>query len=169
MSTSNVITFIAAILILFGLAGFFYHDQIQVAPTYKIKINNESIELMGEEGKFGVEKKSVWDSNFLVAKKSKSYMWYFWAESKDLADKKISIFARKEKTGELLPPFTTSVSLSLKDDAGVIAIPIEMEFPSRGLWHLGVYVDDELWGSVDVKVKDYKRGATRYSPTLIKP
>jgi len=171
MKVSNLITGITVVLILLGYVVYFYFDQIQVAPTFKITINNEQIKLMGEEGKFGVVKKSWTDKRFLITNEKEMYNWYFWGEPDELTDKELIIVATKKKTGEKLQPFASSVHLNNGNESTAYS-RIELVFPTKGIWKLDVFVDGNLWGTIDVKVRNvlgYRRNSTFLTPPSIKP
>jgi len=170
MKVSSLITGITIVFILFGYVCYFYYDQIQIAPTFTI--NNEEMKLMGEEGKFVVEKKSWRDKSFLITNRNQEYIWYFWGELNKLQDKELQIVATKKKTGEKLLPFISSVHPNNNLNLGTAYSRIEMVFPSKGIWKLEIFIGGNLWGTVDVKVRDiltYKRTSTTLTPPSIRP
>ncbi|MQR94483.1 DUF4871 domain-containing protein [Fictibacillus phosphorivorans] len=106
--------------------------------------------LIGEKGKLGFIYENSEVDQFSPNKVNK-YMWHVWGS--DMANKMLRVEAIKENTSEQIHLFEARLSGTPHNGADAVT-PSSMALPKPGMWKLNAYVDDQLFGSVYVKVQD---------------
>lgn len=134
---------IIGILILSGCSNTSEKDA-EVSP----KFVSEGIEMQGVEGKIGILGPEF------VANQANKHMWHFWGSKAGL-DGKFKVDAINIKSGEKINPFIiyTPISLGGPNNGADAHLPSSMKLPKPGIWQLNAYIDEKLFGSINVEVK----------------
>jgi len=91
------------------------------------------------------------DKGPFIAGKGNKYMWYFWGSKEELAGS-FNVKAVKEGTTQEIDVFSArSIGGPLIGADAVI--PSSMELPEAGMWRLNVYIHDQLFSSIYVRVE----------------
>jgi hypothetical protein len=139
------------------LLGCTSKEIVEPSPFFR----SENITLQGKEGKIGI----LNNSSFTAGKGNK-YMWHFWGTKEELSQKPFKVVAIDLKTEKEYPVLvegagTVNEKLVWEYEGGPSGpvngadahIPSYMELPTKGLWELNAYLDDEFFGSIIVSVK----------------
>lgn len=140
LSTSILIV---GLLILFGCSNTSEKDA-EVSP----KFVSEGIEMQGIEGKIG-----ILGPDF-VANQANKHMWHLWGNKADL-DGEFKVDAINIKSGEKINPFIFDIPTSLfgPNNGADAHLPSSMKLPEPGIWQLSAYIDEKLFGSINIEVK----------------
>ncbi|MDF2627868.1 MAG: hypothetical protein K0R39_1699 [Symbiobacteriaceae bacterium] len=120
-----------------GESPIFNIDTVVGGKTVKKPIR-------GEEGKFGFE-----DAPFVSGQQDK-YIWHFWNNA-DLPGQKMNITAENQTTKEKID--LARVTLSTGTNGASATATSLLLIPKPGLWRLDVSFNDQLFGSITVRVK----------------
>ncbi|MDI4647910.1 DUF4871 domain-containing protein [Cohnella hashimotonis] len=134
---------IVGLLILFGCSNTAEKDA-EVSP----KFVSTGIELQGIEGKIGILGPGF------VANQANKYMWHLWGSKADL-NGNFKVDAINLKTGNKVNPFTLNIPMLLggPNNGADAHLPSTMKLPEPGVWQLNAYIDEKLFGSINVEVK----------------
>jgi hypothetical protein len=109
--------------------------------------NGEQIKAnwLGEKSRIAI------NNNPFVAGKTQKYMWLLWGNKDELVGRPLKVTATSE-TGE---EQTVVESVLGGENWGATASsPSGFRLPTKGLWKLNVFVSDELYGTLIVKVNE---------------
>jgi hypothetical protein len=99
------------------------------------------------------DKFSLSDFEFYANTPNKA-IWVFHSPTGFFGGKFLKVIGRNEQTKEetlLISDMDMTVGYAL--DPSVTKLATTIEFPSLGQWHLDVYVSDEFYGKVNIKVR----------------
>lgn len=119
-------------------------SELAVSDTF----TSGSYTMIGEKGKLGF---IYDDATTLEAGESNKYMWHFWGEESEL-DGPFKVIGHNQETNEEIVAFESS-ELGGPNNGADAHTPSSMQLPSKGIWELDAYVDDELFGTVVVEVE----------------
>ena len=156
MFNKKLILFCVAFLALVIIAGCndeepIKEEVIQHNWNESLLFKSGSYTMIGEEGRLGF----IYDDSEVVRfypNKTQKYMWHFWGNEEELigdfkvlgthenSDKEITVVSKKENS--FLSP----------NNGADQHFPTNMTLTKSGMWKLDAYVDDEIFGSVYVKV-----------------
>jgi len=111
-----------------------------------------------EEGKsitadwIGEKGHLVITNNPFIAGKTQKYMWLFWGNQSNLVGKIFKVIGSNEK-GEKLTVIK-GYSLGGENWDAPASSPSGIQLPTKGLWKLDAYVDEKLFGTIVVDVKE---------------
>jgi Na+/H+-translocating membrane pyrophosphatase len=89
-----------------------------------------------------------------VAGKQDKHMWVFNKHISQFQDKKLRVIATHKDRGEettVIEGLSMTITSAMKPQ--VTRIPSSFTLPSKGIWRLDVYVDDEHYGHLVVEAK----------------
>lgn len=104
--------------------------------------------MQGIEGKIGILGPEF------VANQANKHMWHLWGSKADL-DGKFKVDAINIKSGEKINPFIIDIPISLggPNNGADAHLPSSMKLPKPGIWQLNAYIDEKLFGIINVEVK----------------
>lgn len=115
--------------------------------TESTAFNSENRSMIGTEGKVG-----ILGMDFKAGKANK-YMWHFWGTEDQLSGS-FKVTATKENSKEENEIFS-AIQLGGPNNGADAHAPSSLMLPDPGLWRLNAYVNDDLFASVFVNVKDH--------------
>ena len=119
-------------------------SELAVSDTF----TSGSYTMIGEKGKLGF---IYDDATTFEAGEPNKYMWHFWGEESEL-DGPFKVIGHNQETNEEIVAFESS-ELGGPNNGADAHTPSSMQLPSKGIWELDAYVDDELFGTVVVEVE----------------
>ncbi|WP_128895570.1 hypothetical protein [Longirhabdus pacifica] len=115
-----------------------------------------SYTLIGEEGKIGF----IYDDSEAAIRfypdKPQKYMWHFWGEEEELkGDVKVTA-THENDDEESITLFSYRDPWQYQNSSEKRKLPSGFSLPKSGMWKLDAFIDDELFGSIFVKVHEYE-------------
>jgi hypothetical protein len=114
--------------------------------------------LAGEKDKVGFlvgpyqnDKGELLEQQPIIAGKGNKYMWHFWGSKEEL-EGSFNVMAVKEGTTREIDVFSAR-GLGGPLNGADAANPSSMELPEAGMWRLNVYIHDQLFSSIYVRVE----------------
>ncbi|MGF9975807.1 hypothetical protein ABE042_02140 [Viridibacillus arvi] len=109
--------------------------------------------MIGEKEKLGF----IYDDSEVVKfypDKIQKYMWHFWGTKEEL-ERPLKVLATHEDGGD--PIVLIGGKNTVKPHNGAdMSMPSNMSLPESGMWKMDAYFDDNLFGTVYVKVHEKK-------------
>ncbi|QTD40383.1 hypothetical protein [Sporosarcina sp. Te-1] len=106
--------------------------------------------MIGEEGRLGF----IYDDSEVVRfypDKIQKYMWHFWGAEDEL-DGGLKVVATHEKDNN--PIVLLETDLGGPNNGADRHTPSNLSLPKSGMWKLDAYIEEQLFGTVFVKVHD---------------
>lgn len=113
------------------------------SPTTAFEIGENGYQVIGQKGRVAVM------AHDLIAGQGNKDVWFLWG---DAGGKSIRVLAEQQATGkrvELLEKRPLGGPLHGAD----AHLPSSLVFPDGGKWRMDVYVDEALYGQIEVSVK----------------
>lgn len=117
-----------------------------------VKFNSTSdTELIGTKGKLGIIGPE------LIPKKTEKWMWHFWG----IDNGKLTLVGYNQKTSTFCPVFSDGTWSRDNIGGGKLngddaSMPSNVSLPESGSWALLVYVDEKLFDTLIIDVKEAK-------------
>ncbi|WP_128895569.1 hypothetical protein [Longirhabdus pacifica] len=116
---------------------------------------SESYTFIGEEGKLGF----IYDDSDVARfypDKGHKYMWNFWGSEEELKGV-VTVTATHENDDEKsITLFSYRDPWQYQNSSEKRNLPSVFSLPTSGMWKLDAFIDDELFGSIFVKVHEYE-------------
>ncbi|MEI5906708.1 hypothetical protein WAK64_06510 [Bacillus spongiae] len=87
-----------------------------------------------------------------VANKTQKYFWFYFG-NETIYDKPVDVKAIKKGEKELIDVFSGTFHKGAELGPGIVNMPSHLRFPSKGVWKVLVYIDDDLYESIVVEVE----------------
>ncbi|MCG3086521.1 DUF4871 domain-containing protein [Sporosarcina cyprini] len=111
---------------------------------------SDNYTLIGEEGRIGF----IYDDSELLRfypDKVQKYMWHFWGADDEL-DGDLKVIGTHEKDQDAIVVLETG--LGGPNNGADRHAPSNMSLPKSGMWKLDAYIEEQLFGTVFVKVHE---------------
>lgn len=102
----------------------------------------------------GIPNKMAVISGFNITDK---YMWHFWGDEKTLNQGAFKVIATHQITGKTESVLSISRIGYVPNNGADAHVPSNMTFSEPGLWKLDAYIDDTLFSSIVIDVKDLSK------------
>lgn len=118
-------------------------------------LKSEDLKMVGIKNKLGILGPEP------VAKKKDKFAWHFWGDKEKLRSKHLKVIAVNNQTNKTEKVLTTRGTSNTFWEIGSPGgpnhgadahLPSTMIFPSSGVWTLNVYLGDERFGTITLKV-----------------
>jgi len=109
---------------------------------------SESFTMIGEEGRMGF----IYDDSEVTRfypNKTQKYMWHFWGEDEEF-DGELKIVGTHETEEQVT--ILESDSVGGANHGAERHLPSNFSLPTSGMWKLDAYFDNDLFGSIYVRV-----------------
>ncbi|MYL46407.1 hypothetical protein GLV94_12210 [Virgibacillus halodenitrificans] len=106
--------------------------------SYEIRGNKDG---MGITGPFPI-----------IAKDSQKYMWFYFG-AENIYDKPVKIKAIKKGEEDSIEAYSGTFFESAEVSPESVNMPSHLRFPSTGTWKVLVYIEEELFDTIIVKVE----------------
>lgn len=119
-------------------------QMAMAVQTTTFEVGEPGFEVIGQQGRVAVM------AHDLIAGQGDKHMWFLWG---DTGGKSIRVLAEQQATGkqiELLGKRPLGGPLHGADGH----LPTSLVFPDSGMWRMDVYVDDAMYGQINVSVKE---------------
>ncbi|WLR42272.1 DUF4871 domain-containing protein [Bacillus carboniphilus] len=110
---------------------------------------SENYRMIGVEDKLGFIYDDSKATRFYSGEANK-YMWHFWGDSEKLKGNLKVIATHNDSKEEMT--VIENLPIGGPNNGADAHIPSMMSLPKKGMWKLDAYVDDQLHGSVFIKV-----------------
>ncbi|MGE7918301.1 hypothetical protein ACQKM9_05040 [Viridibacillus sp. NPDC093762] len=110
--------------------------------------------MIGEKGKLGF----IYDDSEVVKfypDKTQKYMWHFWGSKEEL-ERPLKVLATHENGGDPIVLFGSDGTNISPNNGADMSTPTHMSLPESGMWKMDAFFDDNLFGTVYVKVHEKK-------------
>lgn len=124
------------------------NTNMEVSP----KFISSGSEMQGVEGKIGILGPEF------VADQVNKHMWHLWGSQDELRGS-FKVEAVNMKSREKINPFTVDLPTSIggPNNGADAHLPSSMKLPEPGIWQLNAYLDNKLFGSINIEVKEALR------------
>ncbi|NMO97099.1 hypothetical protein [Paenibacillus lemnae] len=142
-------------LLMFVLTSCSGENGVELEGEHVQRVNatftSGQYEMLGQERKLGIIYDGSEVSRFYLGKTQK-YMWYLWGDSKEFQGT-FKVIASHQDNDEKLEVVKKS-SIGGPLNGADAHIPSQISLPAEGQWRLDAYVNDVLFGSIDVMVHE---------------
>ncbi|WP_245805803.1 DUF4871 domain-containing protein [Bacillus alkalicellulosilyticus] len=109
-----------------------------------------SYTMIGEEGTIGF----IYDDDMVsrfYPNKVQSYMWHFWGSEEEVTGN-LLVTAIHETSGEEITVLRGRLKEGGSLNGADQSMPSSMSLPKEGMWKLDAFIDEELFGTIFVRV-----------------
>ncbi|MBN2910829.1 DUF4871 domain-containing protein [Polycladomyces sp. WAk] len=119
--------------------------QWRASPTFSVTSNGITVQWIGEKGRVAV-------TNFpFIAGQTQKYMWLFWGNENEIIGKDYKVIATSDRG--IQKTVLSGQSLNGPIWGATASSPSLITLPTKGMWRLDAYVNDQLHGTIFVEVK----------------